>query len=123
MDKMLAEGIINTFEKYFRKVVESFDYLDKNIDIGDVKTIDDLLDKICDYEETYKAFIDALHIINIIAGAFADASFDIYSIIYDHLSLMASQTDDEAKRDKAHCMLDLVDIASEMQSALALLES
>lgn len=123
MDKMLADGIINTFEKYFRKVAENFDYLDKNIDMGDVKTIDDLLDKICDYEETYKAFNDALHIINIIANALVDASANVGWIAEDHLNLISSPTDDKVKEDKAHCMLNLVDIASEMTSALALLES
>lgn len=123
MDKMLAEGIINTIEKYFRNVEENFDYLDKNIDMGDVKTIDDLLDKICDTEETYKAFNDALHIINIIANAIVDASANVSFIAEDHLNLISSQSDDEAKEDKAHCMLNLVDIVSEMTSALALLES
>lgn len=123
MDKMLADGIINTFEKYFRKVAKNFGYLDKNIDMGDVKTIDDILDKICDTEEDYKAFYDALHIINIIANALVDASFNVMCITEDHLKLIVSQTDEEVKEDKAHCMLNLVDIVSETTSALALLES
>lgn len=123
MDKMLAEGIINTFEKYFRKVAKNFSYLDKNIDMGDVKTIDDILDKICDTEEGCKAFYDALHIINIIANALVDASFNVMRITEDHLNLIVSPTDDEVKEDKAHCMLNLVDIVSETTSALALLES
>lgn len=123
MDKMLAEGIINTFEKYFKKVAESFDYLDKSIDMGDAKTIDDILDKICDTEEAYKAFIDAMYIINIIANAFVEASINVHWITEDHLNLMVSPADDEVKKDKAHRMLNLIDIVSEMKSALALFES
>lgn len=122
MDNMLDE-IISAIEKYGRKVAENFDYLDKNIDMSNVKTIDDILDKICDYEETYEAFIDAMYIINIIANAFVEASINVHWITEDHLNLMVSPADDEVKKDKAYRMLNLIDIVSEMKSALALFES